>query len=468
MSTRKAFANAIVSLLLLPAVATAQDAPPAAPPSATPPVKVADTVDQEAAPAVPAPAKTLNSWREALALASAEDPQYSISLLEVERARGFERQAWAGTLPTLDATGVVTFNLIRADVQSIDLATGQPTTVTVPDSPTASFSLSLRQPLLAPRVWWAIGTAEAQTELAKMQTGDSKRTLVAAVADSIVTVVTAERVAEVNRVGHKAALDRLQLAKKRKELGAGSDLDIVRYRQDVVAAKSAIVQGDEGLQQARERLGLALGSPVGYGVRSDISISDIQGTLDKICNKGDAADRSDILALKKQREIAERAVTDADLMYAPTADLLSTFTYSSQQIIGDGHASWNIQGVLSVPIWDGGYKYGARRSAVASVKQQDERIDSALRGAKTEISQADRGVMVAQKNLSIATDTRDLAKETDRLVQQAYADGGDVTSFDLVDAARRLREAELTLAVRELELVRARIAAMLAASNCKE
>lgn len=52
-------------------------------------------------------------------------------------------------------------------------------------------------------------------------------------------------------------------------------------------------------------------------------------------------------------------------------------------------------------------------------------------------------------------------------MQVAFEEGGNVTSFNLVDAARRVREAELQLTVRELELVRAaKIAALLADSNC--
>lgn len=429
---------------------------------------VGEAADKDEIAPVPVADKTIASWREAIQLASAEDVSYSISILEVERSRGIERQTLAGTLPQLDAQGVLTFNLLRQDVASVDFTTGERTTTTVPSSPTANLSVSLRQPLIAPRVWYAIGTAEKQTELARTATKDNKRVLVAAVADAIVTVVTAERAAEVNRVGVKASLDRLKLQKKRRELGAGSDLDIIRFRQDVVAARGTVIQGDESLRQARERLGLALGSPLQYGVPPDISINDIESTLSRICQKGDLENRADILALRQQKAISERAVTDADLRYAPTADLFSTFTYSSEQIIGDSHASWNIQGVLTVPIWDGGEKYGARRSAKAVVQQSEERIEGAMRSAKTELRQADRGVVVANENLAIATSNRDLAKETDRLVQQSFQDGGEVTSFDLVDAARRLREAELSLTVRELELVRAKISAMLANADCKD
>ncbi|MBL8741245.1 MAG: TolC family protein, partial [Myxococcales bacterium] len=237
-------ALAVVATPSLAAFAQGQPQKPAQPPPAAaepkPMTAVGEAADKDEIPPVPVADKTIKSWREAIQLASAEDVNYSISILEVERSRGIERQTLAGTLPQLDAQGVLTFNLLRQDVDSVDFTTGERTTVTVPSSPTASVSVSLRQPLIAPRVWYAIGTAEKQTELAKTAIKDNKRVLVAAVADAIVTVVTAERAAEVNRVGVKASLDRLKLQKKRRELGAGSDLDIIRFRQDVVAARGTV------------------------------------------------------------------------------------------------------------------------------------------------------------------------------------------------------------------------------------
>jgi outer membrane protein TolC len=202
-------------------------------------------------------------------------------------------------------------------------------------------------------------------------------------------------------------------------------------------------------------------------VSPDISLDEIQATVKRIC-KGESLDqRADIRALRLQKEISERAVTDADLRYAPTADLSSTAQYSSEDLIGEKNYSWSVQGLLTVPIWDGGERYGARRSAAAVVRQQEERLSALERVAKVEVVQADRAVVVATQSLAIAKQARHLAAETDRLAQKAFENGAG-TSFDLVDSARRLREAELSLAVRELELVRAKIASVLAKATCTE
>ena len=43
---------------------------------------------------------------------------------------------------------------------------------------------------------------------------------------------------------------------------------------------------------------------------------------------------------------------------------------------------------------------------------------------------------------------------------------GTGTSFDLVESAQRQREGEIDVTIKEFEVVRARIAALLALSNC--
>ncbi|MDF2693550.1 MAG: Heavy metal efflux outer membrane protein CzcC family, partial [Labilithrix sp.] len=82
-----------------------------------------------------------------------------------------------------------------------------------------------------------------------------------------------------------------------------------------------------------------------------------------------------------------------------------------------------------------------------------------------QVTQAQRGVSVADDRRRVATQTRDLAAENDRLTRAAYLEGRG-TSLELVTAAQGLREAEIQLAVREFELVKARVAAILALASC--
>lgn len=415
---------------------------------------------------VAAPRHILSTWRDAVQLVSTRDVEYAIALAEIERAEGVRRQALAAALPQITATGAVTVQLIRNDITTVDFATGAPVTETVPASPTAQAQISARQPILAPRAWHGIGTADAQIDVARLSVEDRRRILVAAAADAVVGVVTAERVAEINRVGLRAAMERLQLTRRRQELGSGTLLDVVRFDQDVAIARATLIQGDESLRRARESLGVSLGAVEPYGVPKGFTLEGLEADARAICQPTSLEDRADLRAARATVELAEREVTDADLLYLPTAEISTTATLSSEQLATTEHVAWNVQALLTIPIWDGGARYGAHRAAVAGVDQARQRALGATRVASVEAAQSRRGVEVAEQSLVVARTSRDLAKEVERLSQRAW-EAGAGTSFDLVDASRRLREAELQLAVREFELVRAKIAALLVASSCR-
>lgn len=134
-------------------------------------------------------------------------------------------------------------------------------------------------------------------------------------------------------------------------------------------------------------------------------------------------------------------------------------------MFSDRSTSWSISGVLTIPIWDGGSRYGAAKVASANVEEAKVKVEQTTVGATIEATQAQRSVTVADQSRTISEKARDLAKETARLSQIAFESGAG-TSLDLVTSGQALRQAEIDLAVKELSVVQAKIAALLALSKC--
>ncbi|KYF98302.1 transporter, partial [Sorangium cellulosum] len=327
-----------------------------------------------------------------------------------------------------------------------------------------------------------IGTADLAVEVAKLSLEDRRRFTLVAVADAVVSIVTTERLSEVNRVGLRSALELLELTRRRERLGTGTKLDVVRAEQDVALARATLVSGDESLRRSREALGAALGLKGEVGVPQEFSLNGIATELGSQCSQTRTDQRADVRAARAELELAERGLTDAKLAFAPYAEVSSTLgaeTYFGGTApvggvggVGDaGDAtrsgwSWSIRAVLTVPIWDGGARYGDLRINRAAVEQQRARLGAVERSAELESTQAVRSVEVAEQARAVAEQSRDLARETARLTQVAY-EAGTVTSFDLVESSRRQRQAEIDLAVREFEVVKAKISALLASASCK-
>ena len=77
-----------------------------------------------------------------------------------------------------------------------------------------------------------------------------------------------------------------------------------------------------------------------------------------------------------------------------------------------------------------------------------------------------RAVKVAEANLAVSAKTREIDAETARLSKISFLNGSG-TSFDLVTTEAALRVAEVDLAVKEFDVMQAKIAALLALSSCQ-
>jgi outer membrane protein TolC len=437
-----------------------------------------DVNDPLLTPVAPAP-HLLNSFREVLSITASRSIDLLLAQQAIERAEGLSRQTLAAALGTINATGTLTHYLVRGKTEDsttiVPMADSAGTVTSFkvvpvpgqyyPDTPALSANLSASIPIFTPRTWYAIKTAQLSVDSTKLSNADKRRLALAQVARAIVDVYTAERVAEINRVGLHSALERLDLAQRKAKLGDGTRLDVLRAEQDASVARSTLIAGDEALRKNREALGLALGAPDGYGVPPTISLNDLDQSLRSTCSAGGIDQRADILQARNDINIAQRGVMDAQLAFSPTISLGTTVSTTNASLPGQPPVSWIIQGVLSIPLWDGGARYGQLRIAKANAEEAKIRLEAALRNANVETQQAVRAVSVAEQSLTVTQQNRDLAHEAARLSKRAF-EAGAGTSFDLIDTGQRERQADLNLAVQEFGVIQAKIAALLAASTC--
>ncbi|MBL8912193.1 MAG: TolC family protein, partial [Archangium sp.] len=126
---------------------------------------------------------------------------------------------------------------------------------------------------------------------------------------------------------------------------------------------------------------------------------------------------------------------------------------------------WNLQAVLTVPIWDGGARYGALRDAEAQERQAEARKIAARRQGQVDVERARRGVEVAQRSRELAGAALEHATRTETLTRKAF-DAGLGTSLELVTAASSLRAQQLNVALKDYDVLRARVVALFSLAEC--
>jgi multidrug efflux system outer membrane protein len=459
---------------VLPEVLTAQPGPRAAPPALPPELPVSTTPfqpqvsDPMLAPVPPASLQ-LSSWGEALGLLRQRSTDLQVALAQVESATGQWRIALAALLPSVQGTAEVLYNALHPGSPpaitgvSGGAAGGGGSTLT---APLGVGQLNISMSLVNYSAFTALGTARESERAATWSLAETRRQLTSQLASALVSVVASERLAEVNRVNLRTALERLALTQRRLELGAGTQLDVVRVQQDAETARGAVVAGDEVLRKARESLGLTLGLPQAMGLARDTTLETLFSQAKKDCRPIEALDnRPDLVAARSRLTVAERGVSQIQTDYAPTLALQSSTTAIT---VGAGSLqvpSWTLAAALVLPFWDGGVREGRLRQARAQLEVARQEVAGRERSVTVEVTQSRRDVEVAHAARDIAARARELAEESDRLTRRSF-EVGTGTSLDLVQSAGALRQAELQLVLREFQFQQAQVAAFLAEAAC--
>jgi outer membrane protein, multidrug efflux system len=441
--------------------------------SAVPPPPEVD--DPMLAP-VPLPKRVVSSWREAQQLLLARSTNLKSALDQVLQAEGQTLVALAQYLPSFGGcaggssappgcgNGWYTHQLLtRTTVQNV---VGEPVSAVLPVPNTFSGTLTLSQAIINVQEFDQISINELMEDSSRMSVEDTRRTLDLSLANQIVSVVTAERSAEINRVGLRVALEQFEITKRKEALGAAMGLDVVRADQNAENARAALVNGDEALHQAREGLGLALGVPEETGVAREIDVDGIAENAIHSCRPVDTVDqRPDIAAARKNLEVAKRNLLNTWYSFIPVVTGQSTLSATSAANAGYPNPTWSIGAVLSVPLFDGGTRLGTIKSQRAAEDIAAQTLETLRRQAVIQVEQAQRGIGVAEVTFKVASRQRDLAAQNDSLTQVLWAKGVG-TSVDLVTASEAHRQAELNLALAEFGVVKARLAAIMALSTC--
>ncbi len=440
----------IVGLAWIGGIAVAQPAEP--------PTFVQPTIDDPMLAPPSQDGSEVRSWDDALALIR-RSPDYLTSVAGVERAVAQHRIALAAVLPTLNGYGTYQHNF---NTESIPFGTA---TLVVPPPTVWGASATLNWNIVNPRGLYALGTADLNTDVAKLTLAERRRILAGSVVSAMLSTLAASRVAELDRVGLRAALERLQLTQTRLKFARGTELDVDRAQQDVAAARALLITGDESLRQSREALGQVLGSSVPLSAPPELDLAGFETAVTSTCRVNASIERrADVAAANQRLAIAQRQIEDAKLMFAPTLSVGTTAAYATESTLGP-NGTWTIGATLTLPLYDGGVRYGAQKDARAQAEQAQAQLTSVRVDAMIEAARATRAVSVDTAARDVAQQQRDLAKRIDERTRQGYATGLG-TSLDLVTSAQALRQAEINLVLLEFSLASARAGAVLANAEC--
>lgn len=409
----------------------------------------------------------IRDWDHAVELMRERSTAVATKRAQVAGAKALTRGVLAKSLPTIYAEGELRRSLIRGTGFGITNE-GATRDVLLPQRPTFwRGSVSLRQPVLDVQSWTELETSRIAERVARLDHADSKRIVLAELAETLLSVMTAERIGEISRESLRSNLATVQMMERRTELGVGGDVDVLLAEQEVSRSRSDILQADEGVRRSREALGLTLGDPQEWGVPPDLQVDGILKDLRQLCSTvSSATERSDVRSAQTALDVAAREAKTARYGWIPRLDVVSDFDATNRIFTVNGRAiQWTVGAILQVPIYDGGRIGAERHERAARESIAREKLTDVRRRAQLEAAQVRRAAKVAESDYALGVEFRNLAQATLDAARTAFGHG-TATGLELLDASRAWKQAELELAIREFALVSARLSAVLVLSNC--
>jgi outer membrane protein TolC len=112
--------------------------------------------------------------------------------------------------------------------------------------------------------------------------------------------------------------------------------------------------------------------------------------------------------------------------------------------------------VLTIPLFDGGARYGLQRERSALYQESKAQLDGLLRQARSDVRAAFEAVQRADESVQSARQAARLAHDALEMTTLAYREGA-TNDLEVVDAQRRARDADVAALVAEDTARQARI-----------
>lgn len=231
----------------------------------------------------------------------------------------------------------------------------------------------------------------------------TQNSLIAEVANAWVNVGAQKELLRLQEVTLKSQENSFKLISDSYRLGARSLLDVEQARTTVETARSAVVQYQRTLAQARNNLELLVGSAVPESLEPT-KLED-PSTYGAIAPKGLSSEvllnRPDIRAAENSLKAANANIGAARANFFPRITLTAGIGTGSQHLsdlFSGGSGLWSFAPGISLPIFTGGANISQLRQAEAEQKAKVAEYEKAIQSAFAEVANtlASEGTMTRQ------------------------------------------------------------------------
>jgi outer membrane protein len=315
--------------------------------------------------------------------AQRNDAVFAAARAALEAGRERQPQGLALLLPTLNLTASATRNRFELDSRDPLIL---PSSTRYPES--ASYTLTLTQPLFRQQNWLQYQQGGHQVRQAEAVYGQSWQDLIIRVAQAYFDVLAAHDTLALVRAQKTATAEQLAQAKRNFEVGTATITDTheAQARYDLIAAQEIAALND--LETKRRALQLIIGREPGELVelRRDVKLSppnppDMQAWVELAEKQG-----YPVLVAEAAAEVASLEARRARAAHLPTLDFVATHGQSGQNATNESSVGRDTTVTViglqfAMPLYQGGGLNSREREAASLNTKAREDLENARRSA---------------------------------------------------------------------------------------
>lgn len=395
-----------------------------------------------------APAVTVQlTLDEALARAVAANHDLAAARAKLQQARQGVWKAWSGYLPQVSASGSYT------RTPEVAIALG-PDPVIIQPEEQFSGNIQASQALIVPTLWGMISAAAHGVSAAEHGVEAARREILFGVSQLFYGTASLRKVVGVQERLFETARKHEKDADVRYRAGTIPKVGLLRAQIERAKAEQDLLRSRNGYESMRLALATALDREADFEVVEpgepalppDLSALEQQALRD----------RPEVKSAREAEAAAFAARRGTAGKYLPSVAAFGRYSRTDPAGLIGPDETWAVGVAANWNLLDGGLREAELREANAKIAEMEATRKGAEAKAVLEVRQATLDLQSAKANAVKAAETRDLARENQRLIDVSYG-AGAATALEQADAQTALSSAEVAA---EAEALAAKLAAL--------
>jgi len=298
------------------------------------------------------------------------------------------------------------------------------------------------QAIIAPSLWASIDAAYLSERAAELNTENSRREILLAVAQQYLGAVGLKEAISVREAQLRTEQQRERDTRVRFDAGTVNKITLLRAQIDRTQAEQDLRRARYAYASAKSALAALLDRTPDFEVEtpSEPIVPTNLGLLEEEA----PGRRPDVLGARKSVDAARAGETSYVLSYLPSIGFSGQYTYSNTTGFTDRHDSWFFAFGATWTILDGGLREANLREASARKREAEAAARGAEVRARDEVRRALHDLESAQANRVKAEEQLRLARENGALVRTNF-EAGVATYLEQSDAITAVLNASLQL-----------------------